>query len=354
MRKYIFLWAVVLLGLLSQEAASQKVVAKDTLKATLVPVNPDTIPDYFNDVEAGYFGDRITPVYDDPEWEYARILGEREKVIIAVNAKIEKRRKEREAIGVQFTPTIASSTATDYSANFNGSMVVSPLSRYGIASYYDRGLHGKLMANGRPYNMYDPNIAASWEWPLGTRVMVTDTRTGRSITVTIQDRGPHQRLGRLIDLSNAASMSLAPDHSRVGLIPVRVTPLMAIPTGKMSWPTTSRRISQWPRSGHQAVDIDGQKGDPIFACESGMVSYAGWLGDHGNRIVVDHTNGLSTTYGHLDRFVAKPGDYVRKGQTIGSLGNTGHVIAGPGNDGSHLHFEVQIDGTKVNPLEYLK
>lgn len=349
MRNFRFLWVVVFLGMLahSQEAASQKVVAKNTLGATLVPVNPDTINDYFNDAEAGYFGDRIAPVYDDPEWEYARILGEREKVIIAVNAKIEKRRKEREAIGVQFTPTMPGG---DYQADpYLPGGSDSPLTQYGIASIYDKRLHGKLMSNGRPYNMYDPNIAAHWTLPLGTRVMVTDIRNGRSIFVTIQDRGPHPRLKRLIDLSTAASKLLAPDHSQLGLIRVKVTPLLGmIGPGKLLRPVPGQ-ITRWPNQhGYNAVDFDGNIGDRVIAANTGKVVFSGWDGDYGNTIIVDHTNGLQTMYAHLNQRGVKTGDFVYRGQSIGTVGNTGQ------SRGSHLHFEVRISGAKVNPLEYLR
>lgn len=346
MRKFVFLWAVVFVGLTSHEAASQKVVAKDTLKATLVPVNPDTIPDYFNDVEAGYFGDRIAPVYDDPEWEYARILGEREKVIIAVRAKIEKRRKERQAIGVQFTPTVPVST-TGYQFGYPG-VAASLLSRYGMASWYGPGFHGRKMANGKVFDMYNPTLAASLIYPLGTKLIVTDTRTGRYIIVTVTDRGPYVG-GRIIDLSMAAARTLASDYAAVGVIPVKVTPLLTtVATGKLLRPIPGR-ITRWPNQhGYNAVDFDGSTGDPVLAANSGRIIASGWDDGYGNTIVIDHSNGLQTMYGHLDRRTVKTGDFVYQGQSIGTVGNTGQ------SHGSHLHFEVRIGGTKVNPLEFVK
>jgi len=342
-----FLWAVVFLGMLvhSQEAASQKVVVKDTSKATLVPVDPDTIPDYFNDVEAGYFGDRVAPVYDDPEWEYARILGERERVITAVSAKIEKRRKEREAIRVQFTPTIPVSTMTGIGYSKG---TASPLSRYGMASWYGPGFHGRKMANGKVFNMYDPTLAASLIYPLGTQLIVTDTRTGRYIIVTVTDRGPYVS-GRIIDLSMAAAQALASDYAIVGVFPVRVTPLLATTTTRKLLRPIPGRITRWPNQhGYAAVDFDGNTGDPVLAANSGRVISSGWDDGYGNTIVIDHGNGLQTMYGHLSRRDVQTGDFVYQGQSIGTVGNTGQ------SRGSHLHFEVRVGGTKVNPLEYLK
>ncbi|HOZ36774.1 MAG TPA: septal ring lytic transglycosylase RlpA family protein [bacterium] len=315
-----------------------------------MPVDPDTIPDYFNDALAAYLGDRVAPVYDDPKWEYARILGEREKVIMAVSAEREKRRKAREAIGVQFTPTIPVSTMSGI--NYSG-VAASPLSRYGLASWYGPGFHGRKMANGKVFNMYDPTLAASLIYPLGTQLIVTDTRTGRYIIVTVTDRGPYVG-GRIIDLSMAAAQALASDYAMVGVFPVRVTPLLATTaTSKLLRPVPGR-ISRWPvgqgpsriQHGYNAVDFDGNTGDPVLAANSGRVVSSGWDDGYGNTIVIDHGNGLQTMYGHLNQRFVKTGDFVYQGQSIGTVGNTGQ------SRGSHLHFEVRISGTKVNPLEF--
>jgi len=90
----------------------------------------------------------------------------------------------------------------------------------GTASFYGAAHHGKLMANGRPFNM-NAMTAASWAYPLGTVVKVRSQRTGKEIRVTIADRGPAKRLGRVIDLSRAAFAKLAPLTS--GLTKVCVT-----------------------------------------------------------------------------------------------------------------------------------
>ncbi len=79
----------------------------------------------------------------------------------------------------------------------------------GPASFYAEQHQGRTMANGRPFNMY-AMTAASWYYPLGTRVSVMNAATGRQITVTITDRGPARRLHRVIDLSKGAFAKLAP------------------------------------------------------------------------------------------------------------------------------------------------
>lgn len=100
-------------------------------------------------------------------------------------------------------------------------LMASPvMAECGRASFYGSAHHGKLMANGRPFNM-NAMTAASWAYPLGTAVKVRSQRTGKEIRVTITDRGPAKRLGRVIDLSRAAFAKLAPLSS--GLTKVCVT-----------------------------------------------------------------------------------------------------------------------------------
>lgn len=90
----------------------------------------------------------------------------------------------------------------------------------GAASFYGSAHHGKLMANGRPFNMH-AMTAASWSYPLGTVVKVRSQATGKEIKVTITDRGPAKRLKRVIDLSRAAFAKIAPPSK--GLTKVCVT-----------------------------------------------------------------------------------------------------------------------------------
>lgn len=92
----------------------------------------------------------------------------------------------------------------------------------GKASWYGVAHHGRTMANGRPFNMH-AMTAASWSYPLGTVVKVRSQATGKEIKVTITDRGPARRLGRVIDLSRAAFAKLAPLSK--GLTKVCVTRL---------------------------------------------------------------------------------------------------------------------------------
>ena len=117
---------------------------------------------------------------------------------------------------------------------------------------------------------------------------------------------------------------------------------------KMNWPTVGKRITQYYSWRHHAVDIANKNGTPIYAADSGTVEYVGWGTGYGNQIVINHGGGKKTRYAHLSKFYAAKGDKVTKGQTIAAMGSTGW------STGSHLHFEVVINGLKYNPLNYIK
>lgn len=108
-----------------------------------------------------------------------------------------------------------------------------------------------------------------------------------------------------------------------------------------------------PRWGtmHNGVDFAAGEGTPYYAAESGTVLYAtnggGWNGGAGNWIVIMHGNGLKTTYMHSSVTHVSPGDQVTRGQNIGNVGNTGDSY------GAHLHFEVAVNGSPVDPMSYL-
>jgi murein DD-endopeptidase MepM/ murein hydrolase activator NlpD len=94
---------------------------------------------------------------------------------------------------------------------------------------------------------------------------------------------------------------------------------------------------------HAGVDIGAPTGTRVNAAGDGRVIQTGWFGGYGNCVIIDHGGGRSTLYGHLSRISCSPGD-VKKGTKIGEVGSTGY------STGPHLHFEVRINGTPVNPL----
>lgn len=112
-------------------------------------------------------------------------------------------------------------------------------------------------------------------------------------------------------------------------------------------------ITQYFTTSHYALDMQERGGGTIYAAEAGTVIRAdyGWNGGYGNVIEIDHGNGLITLYGHNKSLLVGEGDTVVRGQQIANMGNTGLVY---GKTGIHIHFEVQLNGVKKNPLLYLR
>jgi murein DD-endopeptidase MepM/ murein hydrolase activator NlpD len=122
-------------------------------------------------------------------------------------------------------------------------------------------------------------------------------------------------------------------------------------TGTFVWPTTDHTISgySYDPGVHPAIDIGGQEGNPIYATDSGVIVYAGWSDyGYGNLIVIDHGNGWQSAYAHLSVIAVSCGQSVYQGGYIGAMGTTGN------SSGPHLHFELVINGAKVNPLDYIQ
>lgn len=117
------------------------------------------------------------------------------------------------------------------------------------------------------------------------------------------------------------------------------------------WPTTEKWLSGYdyePGINHLGIDIAGQLGNSIYAADNGVVVYAGWNDwGYGNTTVIDHGDGWQTLYAHQSAILVGCGQGVARGQQIGSVGSTGR------SSGTHLHFEMMLNGTKVNPHQYL-
>jgi murein DD-endopeptidase MepM/ murein hydrolase activator NlpD len=118
---------------------------------------------------------------------------------------------------------------------------------------------------------------------------------------------------------------------------------------KLLWPTVGHRITQYYSWRHTGVDIANKLGTPVYAAEDGVVKTAGWnSGGYGNMILINHPNGMTTRYGHASKILVSAGEEVKRGQVIMLMGSTGH------STGPHLHFEVYVGSTRVNPLNYIR
>ena len=98
---------------------------------------------------------------------------------------------------------------------------------------------------------------------------------------------------------------------------------------------------------HEGIDIANSYGTAIYAADGGTVTYSGWRGGYGYLVIIDHGNGYQTYYGHNSSLIVSTGEHVYKGQQIARMGSTGV------SSGNHCHFGILINGTFVNPLNYL-
>ncbi len=128
-------------------------------------------------------------------------------------------------------------------------------------------------------------------------------------------------------------------------------PPSPIGTGNMAVPTSgslsSRFGSRWGRN-HNGIDLAAPTGTNIYAADNGTVIYAAYNnGGYGYMVQIDHGNGVVTYYAHCNELFVTEGSVVAKGDVIASVGNTGR------STGSHLHFEVRVDGTPIDPMSYM-
>ena len=180
------------------------------------------------------------------------------------------------------------------------------------------------------------------------RQLATARRDKRATLATVQenkqDALEHMRslqaqsaaLGARI--RSAQSSSVVPAPTGAASAAGFVWPVHGVLTSGFGW--------RWGRM-HEGVDLAVGSGTPVVAAAAGTVIVAGWYGGYGNLVVVDHGNGVSTAYGHNTSVTVSYGQSVAQGQLVAYSGNTGH------STGPHVHFEVRVNGSPVDPLGYL-
>ena len=144
--------------------------------------------------------------------------------------------------------------------------------------------------------------------------------------------------------------------SRILVIPVAEVTTVGIKEHPLYiWPVEGRVSSHFgPRNisggskNHKGVDIACPTGSEIVAARAGTVIWSGWNGGYGYLIKIEHEDGSVTYYGHNSQLIAQEGDWVEQGDLIALSGSTGQ------STGPHCHFEIRIDGTAVDPEDYLE
>jgi len=177
-------------------------------------------------------------------------------------------------------------------------------------------------------------------------------------TDTVQDAQVSSSLDRLYTLKDTALSGAASTGISLGLTQ-NVTPA--------DWLRANSAPNLWPVEGpvtgsfgertdpfngegafHCGVDISASVGQAVIAPADGVVIFADFMGGYGRAIALDHGHGITTRYGHLASFAVGFGQYVHRGDTIGYVGLSGR------STGPHLHYEVRINDTPVNPHKYLR
>lgn len=147
------------------------------------------------------------------------------------------------------------------------------------------------------------------------------------------------------DEARAQQILISLDQVNTYRIAIDKVPL-AMPV-KSAFRFTSPYGPRWGRR-HEGIDLAAPVGTPIMATADGEVIFAGWQRGYGNLIKIRHELGVETRFAHLSRIRVKVGQKVSRGALIGDMGNTGR------STGSHLHYEVRVNGRSVDPMSFIK
>jgi murein DD-endopeptidase MepM/ murein hydrolase activator NlpD len=193
---------------------------------------------------------------------------------------------------------------------------------------------------------------------LGSLASEVSSLYGLKNDPVVQDGQVSSSLDRLYTLKDTAFSGAATTGILLGLTR-NVTPAdwLRANSSPSLWPVEGpitgsfgERIDPFNGEGafHSGVDISASVGQPVIAPADAVVVMADFMGGYGRAIVLDHGHGITTRYGHLASFAVVAGQYVHRGDTIGYVGQSGR------STGPHLHYEVRINDTPVNPHKYLR
>lgn len=170
-------------------------------------------------------------------------------------------------------------------------------------------------------------------------------------------KNPVLKVGQEIFLPGAKVVAVIESGSRRSRMRVTTNKFTESSSRRFRWPVIGKISSTfgWRRSPfgkrrvfHSGLDIRAPRGRGISAAGSGVVVHSGWMGGYGKTIVIAHSGGISTLYGHCSSLIARRGERVNTGEIIARVGSTGR------STGNHLHFEVRRGGTPIHPLKVLR
>ncbi len=147
-----------------------------------------------------------------------------------------------------------------------------------------------------------------------------------------------RRIASLIQSRTEGEVTLPPGNGALGY------PVQGVVTSTFGW--RIHPILGYEKF-HSGIDFGADYGTPIYAAQAGTVILAEWYGGYGNTIVIDHGNGITTLYAHIETLYVQVGETVQRGQLIAGVGSTGF------STGPHLHFELRAQGEPIDPAPYL-
>jgi murein DD-endopeptidase MepM/ murein hydrolase activator NlpD len=220
-----------------------------------------------------------------------------------------------------------------------------------VAREHTKRTKGGVESETRSIAVRTNQVRAVRDRLVSARGDLSDARRHKVVSLATLSKEEREEVSEAVALS-AQSASLAARIRAAQAPKPGAAPTTPARTGNGTFiwpvqgPVTSPFGWRWGRM-HEGIDIGVGYGTPIAAAASGTVVYAGWESGYGNFVLIDHGNGLATAYGHQSSIAVSTGAAVTQGQVIGYVGCTGHCF------GPHLHFEVRINGSPVDPLGYL-
>lgn len=200
----------------------------------------------------------------------------------------------------------------------------------------------KILKDGSIYYFKTEQEANSFKEQIGEEVEIskTEVRTLDNITTKeVLDK----KIAELKEEKEAETIRMASVTSRSGINRKSNSGILPI----VSYSYISSYYRSASRPSHTGIDFAATKGTSILAYKSGTVTRASWNGNYGMCIEIQHSNGEKTRYAHCSGYNVSVGQTVSQGQVIGYVGSTGN------STGPHLHFEIMINGSFVNPLNYI-
>ena len=186
------------------------------------------------------------------------------------------------------------------------------------------------------------------KYGIGENLLISENGLGSSISIGQKIIIPGGKL--ITSAGSATKTTKTNNYTGISVIKdlVKAPSTKATGGGNMLWPTVGHRITQYYSWRHTGLDIANKVGTPLYAAAAGTVEFAGWSNGYGNNVVINHGGGKKTRYAHASKLFVKVGQSVDRGENIAAMGSTGW------STGSHIHFEVMVNGVKYNPLNYIK